>query len=238
MDFFPILLLNARPAAGKSEIVRFLQQVELAERVARYHVGAMHILDDFPMIWTWFEEDELLESVFGRPRLHSTPEGYFLHEDFWHLLICRLSREYGRWRRDAIGEETAIIEFSRGIPGDGYRGAYRYLSETILGQAACLYIKVSFAESLRKNRLRYNPQRPDTILEHALPDAKMERLYRRDDWEEFTSGDPTHIHVGAHRIPYVVFENEDDLTTAGGEPLGAPLEEALSRLWRLWKGDR
>ena len=35
------------------------------------------------------------------------------------------------------------------------------------------------------------------------------------------------------RVPYVVFENEDDVTTAGGEALGRRLEEALGRLWML-----
>jgi hypothetical protein len=35
------------------------------------------------------------------------------------------------------------------------------------------------------------------------------------------------------RIPYVIFENEDDVTTARDEALGARLETVLDRLWTL-----
>jgi len=51
--FFPVLILNARPAAGKSEIIHALKTTPVEERIARLHVGPLHILDDFPMIWTW-----------------------------------------------------------------------------------------------------------------------------------------------------------------------------------------
>jgi hypothetical protein len=34
-------------------------------------------------------------------------------------------------------------------------------------------------------------------------------------------------------VPYVVFENEDDVTTARGEALGRRLEKVLGRLWML-----
>jgi hypothetical protein len=35
------------------------------------------------------------------------------------------------------------------------------------------------------------------------------------------------------KVPYVVFENEDDVTTARGPELGQRLEETLGRLWRI-----
>ena len=35
-------------------------------------------------------------------------------------------------------------------------------------------VQVSFAESLRKNRKRFNPERPDSILEHAVDEKKLE----------------------------------------------------------------
>jgi hypothetical protein len=35
------------------------------------------------------------------------------------------------------------------------------------------------------------------------------------------------------KVPYVVFENEDDVTTGRGEALGERLETALQRLWAL-----
>lgn len=230
---FPILILNARPAAGKSEISRYLEYVPLDERIDRFHVGPMHILDDFPLLWAWFEEDELLERVFDRPRLHTTPDEDFLHHHFWHLLIRRISLNYDKWRRDTESECTVVIEFSRGNEHGGYRAAYQHLSDTILRQAACLYVQVSYEESLRKNRRRHNPERPDSILEHSLADKKMEHLYLEDDWADFTSDSPIHLTVRGIRVPYVIFENEDDITTGRGEALGARLEIVLDRLWTL-----
>ena len=100
---------------------------------------------------------------------------------------------------------------------------------------AILYINVSWEESLRKNRARFNPERPDSILEHGLPDKKIETLYRYDDWEEISAGDPQYISIQGFQVPYVVFENEDDVTTVRGEALATRLEDAMERLWGLYK---
>jgi hypothetical protein len=230
---FPMLIFNARPAAGKSEILQALDQTPLPSRIERFHVGPMHVIDDFPMLWAWFEEDALLEQVFHRPRLHTTPEEYFQHPDLWHVLIRRMALELDKFQRDHPGTHTVVLEFSRGAEHGGYRAAYQHLSPAVLQQAACVYVRVSHAESMRKNRRRYNPDRPDSLLEHGLSDEKLERLYRHDDWDDFSAGDPEILHVGSSRLPYVVFENEDDVTTAGGEALLARLEQALGRLWSL-----
>jgi hypothetical protein len=237
-DFFPIIILIARPASGKSEIIHYLQQVPLEERIARFHVGPVHVLDDFPMIWQWFEEDDILEHVFQMPRLHSTSEGYFLHDNLWHVLIRRLSLEYQKWSRDQGEDHTVFIEFARGAEYGGYRTAYQHLSKEILQQAAAIYLRVSYEESLRKNRKRMNIERPDSILEHSLPDSKMETLYRHDDWADFTAQDPQNIIVKGIRIPYIVMDNEDDVTTTGGKALAGRLTESFERLWILWNTKR
>lgn len=235
MDFFPIIILNARPGSGKSEIIDFLQKLPLEERIARFHIGSMHVLDDFPMLWTWFEEDRLLETVFNRSRLHTTPDNYFLLDDYWHLLIERLSLDYEKWKKDGGAEATVIIEFSRGSAHGGYHRAYKHLSADILEQAAALYIRVSFEESLRKNRQRYNADRPHSILEHGLPDEKLTRLYRKDDWDEFSAADPEFLQLPAQRVPYVVMENEDDVTSRGGTALEGRLQTCLDQLWSLYQ---
>ena len=233
--FFPVLILNARPAAGKSEIIHALKTTPVEERIARFHVGPLHILDDFPMIWAWFEEDHLLETVFHQPRLHTTADEYFLTNDLWHLLIERLSLEHEKWRRDAPEDHTVVIEFSRGGEHGGYEAAYEHLCREILSLAACLYVDVTYEESLRKNRARFNPERPDSILEHGLPDEKLERLYREDDWSSFSSGDPQYLSIEDIHVPYVSFENDDDVTSNGGEALNQRLEDRLGTLWSLWK---
>jgi hypothetical protein len=232
---FDVLILVARPAAGKSEIIDYLKKTDLETRRARFHVGELDVIDDFPMFWAWFEEDDIL-SRMGKPRLHSDEEGYSKYPYLWHVLVERLSLEYGKRLRDRPDYHehvTTFIEFSRGTVHGGYGEAFLHLSDELLQRAAIVYVHVSFAESLRKNRLRFNPDRPDSILEHAMPDHKLERVYREDDWEEFSAPDPEFVTVKGIRVPYVVFENEDDVTTARGEALGRRLEEVLGRLWTL-----
>jgi len=231
-DIFPVLILNARPAAGKSEILQALTQLPDEVRRRRFHLGPLQVLDDFPLLWSWFEEDRLLEQVFRRPRLHTTPDEYFLHHDFWHLLIRRLCLAYEKLLRDQRQPHTVVLEFSRGKEHGGYRAAYTHLSPPILQQAVCLYVRVSYAESLRKNRQRFDPQRPDSILQHGLSDAKLEQLYHADDWDELTQAHPTWVQFGDHRVPYAVFENEDDVTTPGGAALLARLETCTDKLWQ------
>jgi len=182
MDKFDILLLIARPAAGKSEVIDFLKEIPLPERIKRFHIGSFEEIDDFPMLWTWFEEDALLEKM-GHPRLHTTPDGYFKFTYLWDLLIERICLEYQKLMRDFKGD-TVILEFSRGSEHGGFQRAFEHLSEDILKKLAIMYIDVPWEESLRKNRERFNPDRPDSILEHGLPDEKLKKMYRDTDWHE------------------------------------------------------
>lgn len=233
---FDIIILNGRPGSGKSEVIDYLKKTPLDERIRRFHVGELDEIDDFPMLWTWFEEDAIAEKILGERRLHSDSEGYFLYEYQWHLLIERISLEYQKRLRDNPDYHqrfTTLVEFSRGSEHGGYRDAYPHLSDEILQRAGIFYIDVSFEESLRKNRKRFNPDKPDSILEHGLPDEKLRRLYGEIDWEEFRGGDPSFIQIKNHRVPYVVLHNEPDITTARDENLGKVLEELFGKLWEL-----
>jgi hypothetical protein len=229
---FEIIILLGRPAAGKSEVIDFLKKTPVEERLRRFHIGRFEEIDDFPMLWTWFEEDAILEKIMGRPRLHTDAGGYFLHPYQWDLLIERISLEYDKKLRDGEyeGSVTTIIEFSRGTEHGGYASAFRHLSKKILDRACILYIDVPYEESLRKNRRRFNPKRPDSILEHGLPDEKLERLYKEVDWEAFRGSDPGFIRLSGLRIPYAVFDNMPEKTDRP-DILGAHLEEVLARLW-------
>ena len=234
---FNILLLIARPAAGKSEIIDYLKRIPVEERRRRFHIGRFDEIDDFPMIWTWFEEDTLLEKM-GHPRLHTDAEGYFIENYLWDLLIERISLEYQKKLRDLPQESeasTTIIEFSRGSEHGGYHAALSHLSPQILDKSAVLYIDVSWEESLRKNRKRFNPQKPDSILEHSLEDVKLERLYKETDWGEVSQSDPHYLPIEGRHVPYVVFDNADDVTTQRGEALGLRLEQDLKQLWTLYE---
>jgi hypothetical protein len=237
---FDILLLIARPAAGKSEIIAHLKSVPIEERINRFQIGEFEELDDFPMLWTWFEEDIIL-SQLGHQRLHTDNDLNFLYTHLWDVLIERINLEYSKKIRDEPAyhdRKTIIIEFARGTSHGGFSRAFKHLSEDIANQLAILYINVSWEESLRKNRARFNPDRPDSILEHGLSDEKLEELYRQVDWNELTSNHPDALDIQGVSVPYVVFENEDDVTSQGGSLLGDRLEDSLSRLHKKYLESR
>ena len=234
-NHFDILLLIARPAAGKSEIINFLKNTPLPERINKFHIADFKELDDFPILWRWFEEDHIL-SEMGHNHLFTDKDGYFLFPDLWNLLIRLLCMDYEKILRDEPdfhSDHSLIFEFSRGSEHGGYQEAFKHLSEKVIQNMAVLYIDVPWEESLRKNRRRFNPDKPDSILEHGLPDQKMEKLYRYNDWEKISGEDEHYLHIGDHKVPYVVFNNKDDVTTAKGPQLAERLEETLQKLWEI-----
>jgi hypothetical protein len=233
---FDILILIARPAAGKSEIIDYLNKTNYLLRRKRFHISNLEIIDDFLLLWSWFEEDAIL-SKMGFPRLHTNDKNEFIGPHLWNLLIERLSLEYLKLLRDhpkLHNHHTVILEFSRGSQHGGYKTAFQHISAEILSRAAILYFNVSWEESLRKNRKRFNPEKPDSILEHGLSDEGLEKLYKEVDWEELSETDAKYINVNSVKIPYVVFENEDDVTSPRGSALGERLENCLARLWDLY----
>ncbi len=246
-DAFDILILNGRPAAGKSEVIDYLKGCTAKDRLDRFHISRFDELDDFCILWERFEDDDIFEK-HGKPRLVSdtrftykgkTHEGYvFKDKFFWNFLIEKFNLEYSKMLRNdpAYHEKsTVFIEFSRGSEHGGFKTAYDFLSEEILERAAVLYINCSWDESLRKNRRRFNPDKPDSVLEHGLEDMKLEMLYKESDWEEFSSADPGFLKVKGIDVPYAVFQNEPEITDQP-EKLGAHLEEVLNRLWKIRSG--
>lgn len=234
---FPIIVLTGRPASGKSEIIDFLTRLPADERREKFHIGELKILDDFPLLWAWFEEDDILRNRLNQPRLYTDDRGLFLYPYLWDLLIERLSLEYQKLFRDneAIhASTTVLIEFSRGTEHGGYARAFPHLSNQILQNSGLIYVRVPYSESLRKNRRRFNPDRPDSILEHGLPDWKLNLLYEHDDWEIVSQPDLAFLHIRTHQVPYAVFENGDDVTTGTPDLLDKRLEQVCRQLWDRW----
>ncbi|HDL18088.1 MAG TPA: hypothetical protein ENH29_03450 [Bacteroidetes bacterium] len=234
-DRLKVIILLGRPAAGKSEVIDYLKKVPETERFKRFHIGKFEEIDDFPMLWAWFEEDEILAKVLEKPRMHTDKDGYFLSGYQWHLLIERIGLDYAKKLRDNPDyhrDVTCLVEFSRGSEHGGYREAFQHLSGEILKNAGIVYINVSYEESKRKNRRRFNPEKPDSILEHGLPDEKLDRLYKEIDWEEVSSVHPGYIEIKGYRVPYVIFQNEPEITDKPAK-LGRHLEEVLQKLKKL-----
>ncbi len=232
---FKTIFLIGRPAAGKSEIIDFLKKTPVEERIERFHVGEFEEIDDFPFIWERFEDDMILEKL-GMERVWTTKDLYFKDDRLWDFFLEKINLAYEKKTRDDPAyhhRKTAIIEFARGGK-EGWRHAFhKVLSKKLLDGSAILYIHVTYEESLRKNRRRFNPERPDSILEHSLPDEKMERLYKLSDWDEFSAPHPEILEIQGKRIPYVIFDNMPEKTDDPAK-LGPALEESLQRLWRIW----
>ncbi len=233
---FPIIILTGRPAAGKSEVIDYLKSVPVIKRAEKMHIGPFEEIDDFPFLWEKFEEDDMLEKA-GKERLHSDSKYYFKDDWFWNFMIKKvnlaiakkLAKEPDYWENG----NTLIIEWARG----GENGMYEALenhSDQVLANAAIVYIKVSYEESVRKNRRRARPGEEDSILFHSLPDEKMDFYYKENDWEKL-AGDALsgYIEVRGHRVPFSVLPNEPEVTL-DTEKLGPALMDTFERLWKVW----
>ena len=232
---FPVLIIIGRPAAGKSEVIDFLKKADPAERLTKFHIADFEELDDFVYVWETFEVDDILTRN-GKPRIW-TDEKYWFKDDFlWNLYIERINLEYRKKlaRNPNYHEnKTTLVEFARGGE-NGISEALSFLHEDILKRASLVYIRVSYEESVRKNRRRARPGQEHSILHHSLPDEKMEFYYKVNDWEKLAAKDPNFIEVKGFKVPYAVFENEPEKTL---DPLliGQELERATKKLWGMKK---
>ena len=174
----------------------------------------------------------------GYSRLHTDKDDYFIGDYLWNLLIEKISLQYEKRMRDLRDyhiDYSTLIEFSRGKEHGGYKNALKHLSKNILSNLAIIYVDVSWEESIRKNKKRFNPEKPDSILEHSLSNEKMERLYKETDWFELVEKDPHFIKIDNVSIPYVVFNNEDDVTSSLDEKFKTRLKSNLDILWDLYR---
>jgi len=230
-NHFEVIILIGRPAAGKSEVIDFLKKTSSEERLRRFHINNFEELDDFVYVWETFEIDDIL-SRHGKPRIWTDEKYWFKDHFIWNLYIERINLAYRKklaadpHYHDKI---TALVEFARGGE-NGFGEAFSYLHEEILKRAGIMSIKVSYEESVRKNRRRARPGMEDSILYHSLPDEKMEYYYKTNDWEKLTADDTNYITIKGFKVPYAVFENEPEKTDDPVK-LGAELERVTYRLW-------
>ena len=234
---FDVIILIGRPAAGKSEVIDFLKKTPDAERSKRFHIGPFEEVDDFVYVWETFEIDDIL-SRHGKPRVFSDEKYWFKDNFIWNLYIERLNLAYRKKlaaNANYHDTTTTLVEFARGGE-NGFGEAFSYLHEDVLKRAAIIYIKVSYEESVRKNRRRARPGLEDSILYHSLPDEKMEFYYKLNDWEKLTAKDAKFIDIKGFKVPYMAFENEPEKTLDHAK-LGAELERVTAKLWSVKKSN-
>jgi len=231
---FDVLLLLGKPASGKSEFIDFMTRISMTERGPLFHIGPFSVVDDFPILWQKFEEDDAWERL-GFPRLYSkrADGNYAVSDDrIWRFLIARLNAAAGAL--PTAPGRSLLVEFSRGGPA-GYHDALTGLSDEILSRSAILYLSVSFAESWRRNVARYDEKRRSGILTHSVPREEMERTYGTDDWPALTRGSSDgFLTVRGHRVPFATLINEPEALDPA--VLRTRYRGALETLFRLWGG--
>ena len=101
-DTFDIVLLLALPASGKSEVRRFLANVEPERLKTDFHIGANLQLDDFPYVHMMRRADDELAKL-GKPRLFfKSGDRPFKDTKDWGTLIHLLNEDY----RDLMGKNV------------------------------------------------------------------------------------------------------------------------------------
>lgn len=254
MSHLPIVILNALPASGKSEVIAFLESLPEERRLREFHFGRIRAIDDFVDLHTMQMIDEAREKV-GLPRVHYAPQatgGDMLENRTWFTLLELLNMRYRTLLAKEPGlfeKHTLLIEFARGDSADeafplpfGYEKSYQALAPEILDRAAVLHVKVSPAESRRRNIKRADPNDPGSILKHGVPEAQMRRWYSKDDLAWLVSRSPEgYVKCGERLLPYGVFDNEDEKTgfVHGAPPwpadavarIAAGLKQATDRMW-------
>ncbi|MCX5799979.1 MAG: hypothetical protein NTX17_01120 [Candidatus Eisenbacteria bacterium] len=230
-ETFEVIILVGRPAAGKSEIIDYLKKESVERRKERFRIGTFEEIDDFPFVWETFEIDDIL-SKHGRERIFTTPDYYFKDPFTWNLFIERINLEFAKrlaGNPNYLRDTTSIVEFARGGE-NGFGEAFSLLSDEILTRAGVVYINVSYEESCRKNRRRFDRKQAHSILFHSLPDEKMEFYYKMNDWHKIAPGNDGYLTIRGQAVPFSVFNNEPEVTDKP-EELGRALEDVFGKLW-------
>jgi len=231
-NIFHTIILTARPAAGKSEVIDFLKRMSPERRRAEFHVGEIVEIDDFPYIWEKFEEDKILEDS-RRERIWTDKKLYFKEDWAWDFFLLKMNVAFQKHLAAGDANKTVLFEFARGGK-NGLRHAFDIVSPEVLSRAGILYIQVSYEESVRKNRRRFKPELAHSVLFHSLPDEKMELYYKDTDWKEIAPDMQGTITAQGAQVPYTVMPNEPEVTDDFAK-LEPALKDALDRLWRLYR---
>ena len=90
---FKVVLLQALPASGKSEVRNFMAHVEPERLRDEFHIGANLQLDDFPYVHMMRRIDNELEAM-GQARIFYPGEAPFVDGRDWGTLCALLNEDY------------------------------------------------------------------------------------------------------------------------------------------------
>ena len=90
---FDVVLLNALPASGKSELRKFMNENDPGQMVSDFHIGKNLQLDDFPYVWLMRQVDKKLAAM-GRPTLYYPDDESPTYDGrVWGVLSILLSED-------------------------------------------------------------------------------------------------------------------------------------------------
>lgn len=90
---FKVVLLQALPASGKSEVRNFMANIEPQRLQDEFHIGENLQLDDFPYVHMMRRIDNELEAM-GEARIFYPGEAPFIDGRDWGTLCCLLNEDY------------------------------------------------------------------------------------------------------------------------------------------------
>ena len=109
-ETFDIVLLLALPASGKSEVRRFLANVEPERLKKEFHIGANLQLDDFPYVHMMRRADDELAKL-GKARIFfKSGDRPFQDTKDWGTLIHLLNEDYHDLMRKNIQETDSAAQ--------------------------------------------------------------------------------------------------------------------------------
>lgn len=90
---FKVVLLQALPASGKSEVRNFMANIEPQRLQDEFHIGENLQLDDFPYVHMMRRIDNELQAM-GEARIFYPGEEPFIDGRDWGTLCCLLNEDY------------------------------------------------------------------------------------------------------------------------------------------------
>ena len=92
-NVFKVVLLQALPASGESEVRNFMANIEPERLKQEFHIGENLQLDDFPYVHMMRRIDNELQAM-GHARVFYPGEEPFIDGRDWGTLCCLLNEDY------------------------------------------------------------------------------------------------------------------------------------------------
>ncbi len=140
-NVFNVVLLNALPASGKSEVRKFMNENDPEQMVNDFHIGKNLQLDDFPYVWLMRQLDKKLAEM-GQPTLYYPDDESPTYDGrVWGVLSILLSEDYQdlvnrNYVSPANAAEYLFERFDRASVAAGMKPLISLLDEDIRNKIA------------------------------------------------------------------------------------------------------